>query len=362
MEGNIDLVADLIGLLLIVALLVVGYIFGRKDERRHLENLTRDEERLREVLIFSTRYPPSEQTLDARLVSGSAVVAPDYFRMFIAGLRKVVGGRFSAYETLLDRARRQAILRMKQEARSLGCPMVFNVRVETSSLNEGMPGGGTTMEVLAYGTAIRPATGGIEDSPLDYRRGPTDWAEVGTVDLMDNPVAKWSIIVWLMAWPYGLFEMALFQTYFYLPPTPWNLLVTAGVVIALILAGGMLKQGLPKIETTIITFVYAVSLPLLLYFPAQRINALTDLSPRSESIYTLHADFWLRSDDPEMPEIRFDDYMDYWEAQETGSRYTFVLRRGLLGFWQIEREGLAQRLESFYSGESKSSASGNDRR
>jgi uncharacterized protein YbjQ (UPF0145 family) len=47
-------------------------------------------------------------------VSGSVVVSVDYFKRFLAGLRTLVGGRVTSYETLLDRARREAILRCKE--------------------------------------------------------------------------------------------------------------------------------------------------------------------------------------------------------------------------------------------------------
>ena len=45
------------------------------------------------------------------------------------------GGRVSAYETLVDRARREAILRMKEEAK--GADIILNMRLETSSISKG---------------------------------------------------------------------------------------------------------------------------------------------------------------------------------------------------------------------------------
>jgi hypothetical protein len=118
-------------------LLAAGYFQGRRNEKRHLAELARRERELRDVLVFATRYPPpSSDALDPVLVSGSVAMAADSFMMFVAGLRKLVGGRFDAYEILISRARREAVLRLKEAARAAGCRMVFNVRLETTQLND----------------------------------------------------------------------------------------------------------------------------------------------------------------------------------------------------------------------------------
>ena len=60
------------------------------------------------------------------------------------------------YESLLDRGRREAILRMKEQAIAWGGTQIYNVRLETSNI--GSQGGGkglAALEVTAYGTAIR---------------------------------------------------------------------------------------------------------------------------------------------------------------------------------------------------------------
>ena len=62
-----------------------------------------------------------------------------------------------AYESLLDRARRESLLRMKQQADGLGAEMVFNVKYETASISKGRGNTIGSIEVLAYGTALIPS-------------------------------------------------------------------------------------------------------------------------------------------------------------------------------------------------------------
>ena len=142
-----------------VTLLVIGLVFGRASERRHFRQLQEREAQLRDVLVFAERTPPPDREFrEAALVVGSVVIAEDYFTRIAAALRGLVGGRVTVYESLMDRGRREAILRMKEEARRRGATLVFNVRFETSSLSEDA-GGRSPMfsaEFIAYGTALVP--------------------------------------------------------------------------------------------------------------------------------------------------------------------------------------------------------------
>jgi len=136
---------------LFVLLLIVGYAFGRMAERRHLKSLIAREHEMNALPAIASRFPPTDRAYDQRLVSGSVVIASDHFKTFVSGLINVFGGRVTPFESLIDRARREALLRMKTEAQSLDAAYVFNVKYETSRIGSGRV---PAMEVLAYGTAL----------------------------------------------------------------------------------------------------------------------------------------------------------------------------------------------------------------
>lgn len=147
-------------LIIFVTLLALGYFFGRIAESRHYKSIILREHEYRKVVAIASKIPPLGEGLGASiLVSGSVVISVDYFKRFLAGLRGLVGGRIVAYESLLDRARREALLRMKQEARKVGADKVFNIKLETASISKNTRGGIGTIEVLAYGTALVPLAG-----------------------------------------------------------------------------------------------------------------------------------------------------------------------------------------------------------
>lgn len=144
-------------LIVFLALLALGFFFGRHAEKKHFKSIRHREAKYRYVLTFSERLPPPNlQKVECRLVAGNVVISIDYFKRVVAGLRSLVGGRLTSYESLLERARREAILRMKEQAAVAGAESIFNVKLETASITKGQSQQVGCVEVYVYGTAIIP--------------------------------------------------------------------------------------------------------------------------------------------------------------------------------------------------------------
>ncbi len=140
-----------------LGLLILGYTADSWAERRHYRSIKdRERETLgMQVMTAEPRFQ-DERVQRAFLVNGSAVISIDYFKRLLAALRNFFGGRVKSYETLLDRARREAILRMQQQAKELGANAVLNIKLETASISKGRKDTIGSVEVLAYGTAMIP--------------------------------------------------------------------------------------------------------------------------------------------------------------------------------------------------------------
>jgi uncharacterized protein YbjQ (UPF0145 family) len=81
------------------------------------------------------------------------VISVDYFKRLLAGLRNIFGGRVKSYESLIDRARREALLRMKAMAGD--ATVIVNVRIETATIGRQSRRKSTAcLEAVAYGTAL----------------------------------------------------------------------------------------------------------------------------------------------------------------------------------------------------------------
>jgi uncharacterized protein YbjQ (UPF0145 family) len=144
--------AEIVNLGLPVALITTGYVVGRVLERRHYVSIRARERELLHIVALNTRYVPEGiHPTGASVVSGGVVISSDYFKTFVAGFRNLFGGRFRGYETLLERARREAMLRMKEQARAAGSQLVIGVRFHTTRVAGAQT---PSVEVIAYGTAL----------------------------------------------------------------------------------------------------------------------------------------------------------------------------------------------------------------
>ena len=138
----------------LISLIITGYIFGQIHERRHYASLKRREEKTVAIVMTSSKRPLGElgPVTEVRLVQGGVVISVDYFKRIVTSLRNFFGGNIRGYETLVDRARREAILRLKES-----CPdatQIVNLRLETSSIYKGRRNQIGSVEVFAYATAI----------------------------------------------------------------------------------------------------------------------------------------------------------------------------------------------------------------
>jgi uncharacterized protein YbjQ (UPF0145 family) len=136
----------------------LGYLAGTTIEKIHYRNIEREEKRyLKLPVVSSEKIEEKSCILDAQLCVASVVISLDYFKRFLASLRKIIGGRVKTYETLLDRGRREAILRMKKKVAQMGADMILNLRFETSGIGQLTKNKGNIgcFEVLVYGTAVK---------------------------------------------------------------------------------------------------------------------------------------------------------------------------------------------------------------
>ena len=135
-----------------ILLFAAGWFFGSRHERQHLAQLSVAEQELSHIMVSSERFyvPKLVANTEGELVLGSVVIAQDYFKMIIARLLSIFGKNLTTYETLLDRARREALVRMRTEAQAKGYNHIYGLRLEVSNINQL----GSMVEAIAYGTAV----------------------------------------------------------------------------------------------------------------------------------------------------------------------------------------------------------------
>jgi uncharacterized protein YbjQ (UPF0145 family) len=138
----------MVELVITLFLIVVPFISGSLIERSHYRSIRKREDELIKLptVNIDCAFDESDKDFEMKLVEGSVVLAADRFKVMLASLRNFFGGSVSAFETLTDRARREAILRLREKSR--GCHAIMNLRLETAQV------GKENIEVFAYATAI----------------------------------------------------------------------------------------------------------------------------------------------------------------------------------------------------------------
>lgn len=142
--------ADLISWGFWISLFVVSYVVGTYREKAHLKSIVEREKALISLPALNMKCPEDRAVVRSELVFGSVVVGGDFFKQVVASLASVFGMRISVAEAMMDRARREAVLRMKEKA--AGADAILNVRIEGFKIGERKKI--TGIEAMACGTAI----------------------------------------------------------------------------------------------------------------------------------------------------------------------------------------------------------------
>ena len=134
--------------------LLVAYVAGKIAEKRHYASIHEREGHWLSIpgfIFFFIDYLTC--VFYSLMFVGSVVISVDHFKRFLSGFRKIFGGEMKSYSSVIDRGRREAILRMKES--SPEADLFLNCRLETSSVSKGKGKAVGWAEVLAYATAVR---------------------------------------------------------------------------------------------------------------------------------------------------------------------------------------------------------------
>lgn len=326
---------SLIKLVIFLIILTIGYFRGRHNERKHYEALEEEEAEVADVLIFSTRYPPpSAVPLDPVLVSGNAVISSDAFRAFVASLRKIFGGNYTSYEMLLDRGRRQALVRLKQQAKAKGANKVFNVKFESAFISDRQRKTAPEVEIYAYGTAFVVAKGSVERSRVHYKQGKA-LPDTESRTISSRTSLFWLIgiaLVGLYAAIDPLFDVFLNDAQWrYVNDIPWPIIIPMALLCIAAAVRLSRKRKMPWLDCIIWGSVGTLVLSFSLQILVLRINSFGGNT--HIVTYQLDEQKNLISPDPRFPSLNLKDRHFAFLDKPAGTSQEIQLKHGILGIW-----------------------------
>ncbi len=128
----------------------LAFFSSRWIKHRHVQQLQNAEQRLARISLSSASIN-CQQTLG--LVGTELVISLDAFTAFSLWLRTLLGGNSAGANELLQRGRREAVIRLKREAVALGAKGVMNLRFEQLTFSSGERRNQNRFSIQAYGTA-----------------------------------------------------------------------------------------------------------------------------------------------------------------------------------------------------------------
>lgn len=143
---------------ILILLIIVGvtYVTGTIIEKRHYKDIIKREIALIKKPIINAgakTWNSKKKIKKIELVTGEVVISGDYFKNFAATLKSFFGGRLTTYESVLDRGRREAILRMRENAKDAN--FIINAKIESVMINDYYTNNSVPQcAIIAYGTAI----------------------------------------------------------------------------------------------------------------------------------------------------------------------------------------------------------------
>jgi len=158
----VEFVLAFIWLIIPVALLLVAMLVGRAITSRHEADLAR-----RQAVVAHIRTTDIRVMLDPvpgdhppMLVTSEVCLGIDHFRGFLGNLKNIFGGEVRSYAATLDRARREVIMRLLEEAHRHGYNALANLRIEFADISGNATAArkATSVSILAAATAHHAAT------------------------------------------------------------------------------------------------------------------------------------------------------------------------------------------------------------
>jgi len=153
-QDEADLILS-IGLSLLVAVgpLLFSWIFGNIYQKKKQEELGVRVKSFGTDNLTTLKTPPAQVSASG-LLSANIIMSVSWWQKLVGGLKTIFGGQVETWDRVLAWARKEALQRLREQARAKGFDNVINVRLDTSEI-QSSKGRNTAIEILAYGTGIK---------------------------------------------------------------------------------------------------------------------------------------------------------------------------------------------------------------
>lgn len=153
-QHELDILSSLAWpLLFTVVPLLFSWIFGNIYQKKKQEELEVRVESFGTDNLTTLKSPPPQVSASG-LLTANIIMSVSWWQKLVGGIKTIFGGQVQTWDGILAWARKEAMQRLREQAKAEGFDNVINVRLETSEI-QSSKGRNTAIEILAYGTGIK---------------------------------------------------------------------------------------------------------------------------------------------------------------------------------------------------------------
>lgn len=140
--------------------------------------------------------------------------------------------------------------------------------------------------------------------------------------------------------------MVIGETYVSRPA--YELFAVGGLAAAILATRLLRAKAVPPRESALLGALLGAAIGCALYPGALRLNQWTDSAGLQVHTYRSQGEGRFTPPDESLPELRFEDHSEYWRQIGAGESREFELRRGGLGFYQLNMRPIHKAVVAFY--------------
>ena len=166
--------------------------------------------------------------------------------------------------------------------------------------------------------------------------------------LEENPSTLLALVLFFGFVSYALIDGAFLIQETYAERPFYEFYVVTGILLFIIVGVWLRRVRVPRAESLTLAALVGAGCAVALYPGLLRINAVSDPSGLQEYPYVLESNYTFRALDAELPVLHFERDGEYWAQFESGSIHHFELRKGGLGFYQLNMAPVYAVMKEFY--------------
>ena len=167
--------------------------------------------------------------------------------------------------------------------------------------------------------------------------------------LESNRHALAAVMLVLLLLGYCVVDFPLNEETYAVDP-PLVLFVLAGAIAALASMVWLASADVPRTETLGLSLLLGGAIGFALYPGVLRLNEATDTGGLRACEYRLTEYVVFSPADPDLPVLRFPTDADYWRQFKLGTTHRFELRKGGLGFYQVNMQSVHAKMHEYFIG------------